>query len=385
MRLNGATFNGRGINAAARVPVAMAGEAPAAALSPLLDATRIRFGDGVVPLVFAGGLAASAHRFAVIEFDVGVSAALAQTVARSGTGAAVLALDGALFFAQTRYGSGELVVGLAARGDVGVQFGEGAVVMAPLELVLAGQRARTSGGAAAVALAMPFTASAIRRPQVSAAQLVATMSAQLEPSHITGGGVRYIGMFGEAPVVFSAVDAGMNRQAHIGTLQLASMDGSLLATTRRPTLAGNAETIVRLQADFQTTRRGQGVAVHTVLASCDGAVFVRGDMPIVTAVVAELTPQLTRRIQLGEAVVGLLASGDFARKRTGEGAAVISIGLSGSGTRYRKLSGDLVIEALSFSDAVLNPDADDPAEHTFMRPAVVRVLARPFIQREFTR
>lgn len=384
MRLNGAALNTRSLNAAQRLPVALAAEA-ALAVSPVFAATRVRLADGATPIVLAPELAPSAQRFGVAEFALAVEASMAQTVSRVGTGEAAIRFDGALFFAQTRYGSGDLEVTFEAKGDVGVAFGEGAAVIAPFEAELDGSRSRHGSGTAAIDVVLDFPASAIRRPAVSSATLLASLSAVLEPSHITGGGVRHIGMFGDLPVVLSMDEAGMNRQAHIGVLDVALVMASATGTLRKPTLAGAAANTVLLQAEFRTARHGAGTATTSVTASCDGAVFCRGtgDAPI--SVTAECTGQLLRKLQLGDVVVGVVAQVDFTRARAGDGAAVISISLTGGGAVVRRFSGEMVIEALSFSDAILNPDADDIAEQTFMRPASTRVLARPRTQREFTR
>lgn len=384
MRLNGASLNARGVNASRRLPVAFSGDGVFAFVSDLTG-TRTARGEGAAAVAFAPTFMASATRCGTGGAPLAFSGAMTPAVSRCGYGAAVLRLDGALYFARTVYAAGELTLALHAKGDVGVKFGEGAAVVRPLEAEFAGTRGRTGGGAGAIALGLDFTASAIRYPLVSGAQLVASLSAALDPSHITGGGVRYVGMFGEAPVTFSAVDAGMLRQAHIGTMDIALVAGSATGTVRRPTLAGAAAHTIGLQAEFATTRRGQGSAAVSVTAECDGAVFVRGDGAAPVVVAGQFTARATRHGSFDAAPIGISSEGAFVRLRTGSGAAVISIGLSGGGARRRTLSGAFVIEALTFGDGITNPDAEDIDSQVFARPALGREFVRPIIQKEFTR
>jgi len=385
MQLNGAAVNARGLNAVKRVPVPFAGDS-AFSVVPALSGTRYVLGRGAAKVELDSSVLLRAQRFGVGSVVVQVVPAIAQTITRCGAGTARIVISGALYYQRVVYGTGELRLVFTARGDVGVKFGSGVAVFTPLEASLSGAKAQLGSGVARIGVHGEFRASAIRRGVTKPTRSFVAVQGALEPSHITEFGVRYVGGFGEALVELSVLDEGMLRQSHVGWLEITKLSASLAGITHRPTLAGKAIHTVNLSGTFLTRRQlKESLRMAEVFAECSGEVLVRGEgsLPIVFA--PRFSGSVIRQGALAPAVLGIHTEGDFVRVKAGSGTAVISIGLTGEGHRGLAMQGKLVIEALTFSSAVVNPYAEDTNEETFVRKAQPREFARKSSKRLFVR
>lgn len=381
MRLNGASLNG---SSARRLPVALDGAAVLAVASELAPIRRVRM-SGAAPIALAGEFQATARRYLVGEAPVTFDTALAQTVSRGASGTAVICLAASLYYVKQIHGYGTAVLSIDARGDVGVVFIDGQAVLTPLQVEMDGRRAHHGTGTAVVAVVGDFTASAIRRPQPAGATLLASMTAVLEPSHIDGGGVRHIGMFGDAPVSLQVEDAGMLRQALIGSLDMRMLAATGTLTVRRPTLASAAVKSITATGAFRADRRGDGAAVKTVVAQCDGEILVRGEGAATLRIVATGTGYAYRKSLAGAAEMAVRLEGDWAWSKVGGGTAVIEIGAALDGARRQFFSGPMVIQALDFGSGVINPYREDNDRQKYTRPGLPRELRRSAYQREYRR
>lgn len=386
MRLNGTGLNTLGLNAARRLSVKAEGTAAVGLAAEFLGQRTIH-GQGLAPVaLFDGDLTSRALRRGTADIPIVFDSHLAQQVARIGTGTVrAITLHGILHFARRQLGYGEIQIGFHARGDVGVVFGGGSAILAPLQAQLDGARVHHGKGSGAIEIVAALPPSAIRRPAVSNAEIVSKVYAQLEPSHINYEGIRYVGGFGELPIELQIADDGMKRQAYIGTMEMAFVAGQFVGTVKRPTLAGQAVHTIGLQEDFHARRSGQGSAPVSLVASMDGAVFVRGELLAPIVFTGKGTGSVKRPMVLGALPVTIHAFCELSRTHRGNGAAVLSIGMSGTGTTKHRGEGSMVIEALTFSDAVLNPDSHDIDSQVYMRPAIKRMYNRPMINRTFNR
>lgn len=381
MRINGVALNG-----SSRRRVALSGAA-VLALDPALQASRVvrlSGASGVVSL--SGGFDAAAIRMAAGDALVSVQGAMGNTsVLRGASGDAVMRIGASLYYVKEVRADGEAVLSISARADVGVIFADGQAVIAPLEVALDAARSRQGGGFAVADVAGELFASAIRRPPPSGITLIESMSIELDPSHVDGGGVRHVGMFGDAPVSVVAQDAGMLRQSLVGSLDMSVMAGAGTLVVKRQSLAGQAVRTVTLESSFRAQRRGDGSAVTSVVAQFSGEVYVRGDGQAPIAVMASGAARVWRKGLAGDVVSSIALGGDWARKRVSGGSIVVEIGASLDGVRRRLFSGPMVIQALDFGSAVTNAFAEDIDEQQFVRPASAREFSRPSNQRDFVR
>ena len=347
-----------------------------------LAATRIVHGAGDAVQHLVGDFLASAIRKAGGVWLCTVDAELAQTVARNGTGQAVLEMAADLYYSRTVLGFGTAVLGLELQGHVGVVFIDGQAAIQPMLVELDAVKRVMGHGAAAVSLGGSLSPSAIRR--VAAELVPMEMAGTLEASHIDAGGVRHIGLFGSAPLGLEAQDAGMLRQAFIGSLDF-DLQGAGSGSLIKPTLAGEAVIGLSLSGGFHTVRKIQGSAVLQVCAEAEGAVIVRGEGSAVLSLLAQATGYKQTFPQLDAALTRIDSQLDGARVARGNGSAVIGLDMSAYGVRCRLGKGTAVIEVLGESDGYLNPNAEDPTEETFSRLTVPRDFSRPATAREWRR
>lgn len=347
-----------------------------------LAATRIVHGAGDAVQHLVGGFLASAIRKAGGVWLCTVDAELAQTVARNGTGQAVLEVAADLFYSRTVLGFGSAVLGLGLQGHVGVVFIDGQAAIHPIQVELDAAKLVMGQGVAAVSLGGSLDPSAIRR---LAAELVPLeMGGTLEASHIDAGGVRHIGFAGTAPLHLEAQDAGMLRQAFIGSLDF-DLQGVGSGSLIKPTLAGEAVLGLGMFGAFHAVRKIQGRALLQTHTEGDGAVTVRGEGEMVLALFAQATGYKRTYPQLDAALTRIDSQLDGTREARGGGSVEIGLEMSATGIRRRFGKGVAIIEVLGESDSYLNPNAEDPTEETFSRLAVLRDFSRPATAREWRR
>lgn len=380
MRLNGSTLNRRRLNGGRRLPVLGAGQAVATVTADLA-ATRIVHGAGDAVQHLVGDFLASAIRKAGGVWLCTVDAELAQTVARNGRGQAVLQMAADLYYSRTVLGFGTAVLGLELQGHVGVVFIDGQAAIQPMAVELDAVKRVMGQGSAVVSLGGSLAPSAIRR--VAANLVPMEMAGILEASHISGG-VRHIGLYGSAPLKLEAQDAGMLRQAFIGSLDF-DLQGTGSGSLIKPTLAGEALIGLTLSGGFHTIRKIQGGAQLQLRAEAAGAVIVRGEGKAVLSLLAQATGYKRTFPQLDAALTRVDSQLDGARVARGNGSAVIGLDVTGSGIRRRLGKGVAVIEVLGESDGYLNPNAEDPTEETFSRLTAPRDFSRPATAREWRR
>ncbi|SUD16406.1 Uncharacterised protein [Aquipseudomonas alcaligenes] len=347
-----------------------------------LVATRIVHGAGDALQQLAGQFLASSIRMAGGAWSCTVDATLAQTVSRSGAGQAVLEVAADLYYTRAVLGFGTAVVELELQGHVGVVFIDGQAVIRPMHAELAPTKRVMGQGAAASVMAGLLAPSAIRR--ISGELMPMKMDGGLEGSHIDAGGVRHIGFSGVAPLGLEAQDAGMLRQAFIGSLDF-ELNGSGSGSLIKPALAGDAVLGLRLLGGFRVARHVRGEAVLKASVACTGAVVVRGEGEAAQSLRATLTGYKRTYPGLEATIVSVGSSLRAARIVHCSGSAVVGLQLSGQGARHRLGKGAAVIEVLGESDSYLNPNAEDPTEENFSRLAVPRDFARPAEAREWRR
>lgn len=383
MRLNGSALNASPLGGVRRTPVRFAGEA-AAHLVAELSGLRIVAGTGLATAELRAEFLASAHRFGGANWVLATHYDLLPTVWRAGHGAAApVVLEASLFYQRTQYGFGSAELSLSAVGNVGVVFISGGAAITPMQLECDGAKLVRGAGDAVAALAADLSASAIRRPLALRAG-AHNLALVLEPSHIDAEGVRYVGAFGDSELVIAAEDAGMLRQAHIGSLDFA-LQGDGAGRLRKPTLAGAMECGVALSGAFLTARRAQGSALLSLHAECAAEIHVRGDGAASVRLVAQGAGYRTVHVDLGTALARIEAQVAGVRKRVGSGDLPIGAHISLTGARGVLIRGKAPMELLAASDAYLNPHAEDDAEQQFVRPALARTFARPAAQREWRR
>lgn len=386
MQLNGSALNAAALNStsAVRAPVPFEGAA-ALAVEASAEAVRVARMSGAAAIHVGSEIQLSAQRWLRGDLVPAVHAGFDPSVYRSGAGAAVMRLGASLFYVKQIHGYGTAVLDVSARGDVGVVFIDGQAVLHPLTAEMDGLRAHCGAGDATVVVSAELAPSAIRRPTPAGALMISSMTAELDASHIDGGGVRHIGMYGDAPVAWLAEDGGMLRQSLIGSLDMSMLAGTGTLTVRRPTLAGSAEKRLTLSAEFFARRRGEGVATVTATAHLDGEIHVRGEGTANLRLIASGTGYAYRMTMAGDAPIDVRLKSDWVRKRTGGGAAVLGLIAEMGGVRRRFFSGSFAIEALNFGNAVINPYREDAVAQRFFRPAIVRDFTKAAFQREFRR
>ncbi|MWV17565.1 hypothetical protein F3I16_16100 [Pseudomonas sp. L-22-4S-12] len=381
MRLNGSTLNRRQLNGGRRLPVYGAGQAVATVTADLA-ATRIVHGAGDAVQHLVGDFLASAIRKAGGVWLWAMDAKLTQTVSRNGTGQAVLEVAADLYYTRKVLGFGTANLGLELQGHVGVVFIDGQATIHPM-LVELGPMKRVMGqGVAAVSLAGELMPSAIRR--VAAEFVPMAMAGSLEASHIDAGGVRHIGFSGAAPLRLEAHDAGMLRQAFIGSLDF-DLQGAGSGTLIKPTLAGEAVIGLSLSGGFHTVRKIQGSVVLQTRAVAEGTVIVRGEGKAVLSLLAQATGYKRTYPGMEATIVSIDSELRGGRVARGAGSVVIALAAACTGQRHHLGKGVAVIDVIGESDSYLNPNAEDPTEETFSRLSVLREFSRSATAREWRR
>lgn len=383
MRLNGSALNSMRLNAsAARLPVGFAADAIGVVAS-VASGTRIPTMSGDMVFSCEADFSASALRRSEFSLVVAGVSEFFPNVQRMGVGEGFLSVGASLYYSKLSLGFGSALVSVEFRGDVGIVFGDGEATFDPLELEVSVSRRRHGAGDAAAEIVAGGEASAVRRP-AAALELRCGLSGVLEPTHVTAGGVRYVGMFAEAPVTVLPEDAGMLRQAFLGSMDLLALAGAAEIRNIRTTLAGAAVAATVLAADFQVLRRAAADAVTEMVADSEFFCLVEGEgqAAIVSA------PSFLASVQRfggGVSETCVVVSFSGLRAKVSGGDAQVSCVYEMKGSRVRFFSGDAVIEALSFTSPVVNPYAEDDDEQTFNKPGMDRVFVRPAISREFLR
>ena len=381
MQLNASPINARSVNGAARIAVLAAADV-IAGFAAELDVVRTQHFAGDVVASVVGEFEGSAERFAAGDLAIVVAADIAQTVTRSGRGDATLAIDADLFYTRTLYGYGSAEISLSMYAEVGVAFIDGEATLHPLIAEADFARARPGGGHGVIAMLVEMDASAIRRAPMVADPIA--VSGTMEASHIHDG-VRYVGWYSDAPIEIDAEDAGMLRQAHIGSLDF-GIGAASEWRVELPTLAGEASAVLLAQGDFHVRKFFEGAASMAVGGGLDGAVFVRGDGDAAVVIAASGTGYKTTHVVLEGRAVAIDCALDGRITKAIDGGAAVSMELeSGLWRVARLMDGAAVIEALGSATGYVNPQAEDDAEQVFTRPAVPREFIRPAVQRDWIR
>ena len=329
-----------------------------------------------------GDFLGKAERFAAGALPITLAADIAQTVSRGGRGAAVIEFAGDLYYAKQVFGYGTAIIEIGAVGYVGVKFMEGSVAILPAQAELSLTRAHLGDGIGQIALVAEFAPQATRRTTMIADTI--EVSGDLDASHVDQFGQRYISGSGAAPIPFVAVDAGMIRQAFLGSMDI-SLLGAGSGSLEKPTLAGAAAIDLQMLMAPHVERRGDGSAVLQLAGGAEPDVFVPGDMQAVVRLVMLGTGYVYRRSLAGDVALALAAENDGTSVVAFSGTAETSILADADLRVYRVGHGVADILLFSASDAYLNPAAMDIEEQWFSRPAPVRDFSRPSAQREFLR
>lgn len=380
MRLNASALNSRSLNADRRAFVLGSGDA-LYLLQPELTATRYRHGAGDLIQGLYGDFLASAQRFAQGDQILVNQADLSPTMYRSSGGAVVLGLDSSLYYMRTVQGFGSAELGLHLQGHVGIVFGEGTAVLAPLPIQMTGSKMIKGAGSSVLILDGSLTPSALRRGTGGA--LVGNYSGQAEASHVHDG-VRYVGFAGDSLFSFLAQDGGMLRQSFIGSLDF-DIQGGLQGTLRKPTLAGTSLFSLGLEAHFQVIRRGEGALVLPLVAEGAGQIFVRGGGSAAIRLVATGSPSKRTFGQSSAPILDFQTRLSATRLLQLNGQLGMAVGLEGYGQRTTMMDAEAVMDLLSESEAYLNPFSEDVSRQTFSRPAAQREFVRSAMTREWRR
>lgn len=381
MQLNASTINARSVNGAARFAVHAAADA-IAEFGAELDGVRTQHLAGEAVAHFDAAFLASATRFAGAELGVVVDAVLAQTVARSGRGDAAIAVAADLYYTRTLYGYGSAEISLVMFAEVGVVFIDGEGDLRPLVIEADIARVQLGGGSGEISISGELDASAIRRAGMSANPIA--VDGALEASHLYDG-VRYVGGYGDAAFDVAIEDAGMLRQAHIGSVDF-SIDAASEWRVERPTLAGEAPTVLLAQGDFHVRKFFAGAVLMAVSGELDASVFVRGDGGAAIVVAAAATGYKTTHVALEGQAAWIEAALGGRLVKAINGDAALSLAVESNGWRRAKpIDGSAVIEVLGSSTGYINTQAEDDAEQAFTRPQVQREFARPAAQRDWIR
>jgi hypothetical protein len=387
MRLNGASFNSVPIHGTARLRVSGESDAPAVVASEL-DAVRIQHGEAGAPVVLAGGFLGSCQRYFGEALPAEFAITLGPMVARSGTGAAVAALEGSLYYTRTQLIFGSALLEMDARGYVGVVFIDGDAIATPGEAELDGTRVRLGHGEdAPAALVGELSASALRRGFTADPQDLA-LAGEMEASHVHDG-VRYIGGAGDLVVTLHAEDGGMLRQNLIGSLDYTRSASGSGRVMRRP-FFDLAPIEFSMSGEFLVYRRATnvpGVALPLVLsAEFPAEIHVRGDGQAVAVLATACAGYVYRRTATGDLVHAMDVTMDGSRIRNmSVEAPQFSLASSLTAARVRHGDGSLILPAIATADGVVNLDREDTDIEQFYRPAMVRAFARPAHVREWRR
>lgn len=386
MQLNGALLNSSTVNGSSviRNPVQFSGSV---SIEPVVDLGGVRqvFFSSEAPIVPVASIEVYALRRGTGDVILNPQITLSPSVYRRATGELTVSLDTALYYVKQVYGTGTAVLSLEAVSEVGVIYFTGSSVLVSVETELAANRKRKAEGVSQLSLEGALSASAIRRGATLTEIPGKVLLATLEPSHITGGGVRHIGMYGDLPVLFGIQDLGMLRQALIGSLDMGMMTGSAVFTTMRPTLQGHGDISLQATLSSYVARRAEGSIVIPVTASGEGTVFTPGSGS--ASILTTLTGQgsVYRKSLSGIANVNVSIEGSWGILKRGEGSCLISFDSALNGARKKRFSGSLIMEALNFGNAVKNPYGEDTSQFVFIKPEILRVFERGLNTREHTR
>jgi len=381
MRLNATALNRRRLNGGRRVPVLWGGRV-LTGLMVGMKATRVTHGAGVAEHQLLGDFRASAIRNATGTWTHRIDADLAQTVARNGSGKAELSLSADLFYSRVVLGTGAAALELQLLGHVGVVFIDGQAIVRPMQAELNAAKRVQGAGVIPLGFGGELSPSAVRR--VAAGAPTVTLDGALEASHIDAQGVRHLGFSGAVPLQLAARDAGMVRQTFIGSLDF-DLQGIGSGALTKPTLAGAARLNLEVVGTFHVLRRTEGQALLGLGAIGEGAVLVQGEGRAVVALLASAAGYKRTYPGLQATVLSMIGRLDGTRVVGSGGACTSQLAAFGDGTRRRLGKGTAVLEVLGESDGYLNPDAEDPAEETFLRPALLRDFQRPATVREWRR
>lgn len=380
MQLNASPINTRSVNGAARAVVHAAADV-IAGFAAELDGVRKQHFGGEAVAHFDVAFLASATRFAGVDLGIVVDSGLAQTVARSGRGDAAIVVDADLYYTRTLYGYGSAEIGLLMYAEVGVAFIDGEAPLSPLSAQADIARVLVGGGSGVLALFGELDASAVRRTTMYAEPIA--IGGTLEASHVHGG-VRYVGGYGDAAIDVVAEDAGMLRQAHIGSLDF-RVDAASDWRIERPTLAGAAQVALLAQGDFHVRKFFDATSQVALAGEMDGAIFVRGEGGAAIVVAAAATGYKITHVVLEGQAAGVDAELGGRLAKAIDGGAVVSLACESNWRRARSMDGSAVIEALGSSTGYINTQAEDDSEQVFTRPSVQREFSRPAAQRDWIR
>lgn len=386
MQLNGALLNSSTINGSSviRNPVQFSGSL---SIESVVDLGGVRqvFFSSEAPIAPAVSFEVFALRQGAGDILLSPQINLSPSVYRRAVGSLDLSLNTALYYVKNVYGAGSAELALELISEVGVIYFTGSSTLVSVETDLSANRKRIAEGVGQVALEGGLSASAIRRGATLTEVPGKVLLATLEPSHITGGGVRHIGMYGDLPVLFDIQDLGMVRQALIGSLDMGMMTGSAVFTTMRPTLQGHGDISLQATLSSYVARRAEGSIVIPVTASGEGTVFTPGSGS--ASILTTLTGQgsVYRKSLSGIANVNVSIEGSWGILKRGEGSCLISFDSALTGARKKRFSGSLIMEALNFGNAVKNPYGEDTSQFVFIKPEILRVFERGLNTREHTR
>lgn len=383
MRLNGATVNGRRLNAGSSLyPVTFSADSIGVVAS-VLDAVRYANSSGAATAITLGDFQASAQRYLVGDLASVLQSDLAAHAVRSGAGSAIATCHGELYYTRTIYGTGGAEIQIIAISDVGVEYGSGEGIAIPTA-AMDGTRVRTGAGDAVAAAIGGLNPSAIRIPATRALNESVSILASLDSARITGGGIRYIDGFGGAYAYLELKDDGFRRQIFIGSLDLEPLAYGSATATRNG--RGDAAISATASAAFEATRRGEGSGVIAGVAELAGEVFVRGSGDAVINIVAQLTGYVYRRGGVLDAISTLSTELVGVRKRPADASAPLVCTVSLDGRRVATGSGTMLIELNAQSTASdFNFVGMDDDSEIFYRPAMQREFSRNGSTREWRR
>lgn len=381
MQLNATSINARSVNSGAARSIVHADSDFISGILAGLDGIRVQMCDGVAVAHVNAEMDSGAIRMGRVDLGFVFGASLAQTVTRSGRGDAVLDVDASLYYMRTQYGYGSAEISLLAFADVGVVFIDGEAQLQPLIPEIELSRMQLGAGDGVIEFSGDFEASAIRHAPMVVEGIL--MSGELDASHISGG-VLYVGGYGSADIDLVAEDAGMRRQAHIGSADFI-FSAYIEPRIERPTLAGEAVMHLLVSGDFLVSKFFHAMAPVEISGAMDGEVIVQGSGSAAIVIEAVVTGYKTTHVSLSSAVTAIEASMDGLRAKPIAGDAPVSFDIESSWSRVKVADGTAIIEILEEATGYLNTRADDDEDQVFSRPAMQREFSRPAAQRDWSR
>lgn len=336
MRLNSSALNARPLNGALRIPVYATAEAISELGAELAGRrTAALFGDAAT--VLFSDISPYAQRYLTADAVVPIRADFGGSVTRRGAGTSRVNLLASLFYMRNVLGYGTAEVVLTARGDVGVVFIAGNAEMHPFGVAIDGTRKQRASGSIVLIPGMDLSPSAVRRGGGSQGG-VAEIDAGLDAAHVTAGGVRYITGSGASLVSQSALDAGMRRQALLGSMDF-YIDATGTARRRRPSLAGAAPLFIGAELSPTLLRFLNGGALLRTETHADGEVLVRGTGSVELGLLASGVGYVYRRSASGGAIARIDVSMDGVRTKPARGSFNLITGVALDGVRRPMLAG----------------------------------------------